>query len=131
MEKRKRVLITTSFPSAEQVRKELGVSKRSTKKIQKMMDDIAAKDKTGKVTFYDPHSGRTGTPIRGRPVMPIPPAVKKVADKLNGRTLSLREAMKRLRKVTKGKLEVMADCIVLEIKEGKNIRHGFRVICFR
>ena len=80
-------------------------------------------------TFYNPHPGFLGAAI------PIPPAVKRVAHKLNGQTLSLREALKRLRAVTKGELSVVIvdiNFIMLVLKTGRNIiRHSFRVICFK
>ena len=79
-------------------------------------------------TFYDPHPGFAGAAI------PIPPAVKKVADELNGKTLPLREAMNRIRRVTKGELKIVIldiGFIMLKIKARDGATHGFRVICFR
>lgn len=81
------------------------------------------------VTFYNPHPGFAGAAI------PIPIMVKRVADELNGQKLLLKRALEKLKKVTKGKLRVVAmdiNFILLEIKRGKNApQHGFRVICFK
>lgn len=40
MAKKKPVVIKTPYPTVEQVRKELGVSKKRAKEIKKMMDEI-------------------------------------------------------------------------------------------
>lgn len=79
-------------------------------------------------TFYDPYSGFMGAAI------PIPTQVKKIANDLNGKKLTVREALKKLRSVTNGKLRVIMmdiNFIMLEIKTSDGATHGFRVICFR
>lgn len=79
-------------------------------------------------TFYGPHPGFAGAAI------PIPEAVKKVADALNGKKLSVRKAIQKIRKVTNGNLRVVImdiSFIMLEIKTEDGARHGFRVICFK
>ena len=45
MAKRKPVVIKTPYPTVEEVRKELGVSKKRAKQIEKMMDKIFKKRK--------------------------------------------------------------------------------------
>ena len=78
-------------------------------------------------TFYDPHSGFMGA-------MPIPAPLKKVADRLNGQKLSLREALWKIQAVTEGKLSIVTkdiNYIVLELKTHRGLKHGFRVICFK
>lgn len=92
------------------------------------MSERAAIDLNAIKTFYDPHPGFAGAAI------PIPSAVKNVADKLSGKTLPVRMALSRLKKVTKGELKIVImdiSFIMLKIKTGDNIAHGFRVICFR
>ena len=82
------------------------------------------------VTFYDPHPGLM---FMGA-AMPIPAQVKKVAHNLNGKKLSVRKALKKLRAVTKGKLSVVTlniNFIMLRIKTRDGATHGFRVICFK
>lgn len=79
-------------------------------------------------TFYNPHPGFAGAAI------PMPIEVKRVADKLHGKTMPLKEALSSLRAVTKGKLKIVAmdiSFIMLTLKEDRHITHGFRVICFR
>lgn len=78
--------------------------------------------------FFDPHPGFLGATV------PIPGAVKKVADELNSTTASLRDATAKIKAVTKGNVEVYKDCITLKIN-GKNqfgyVTHFFRVIRFK
>ncbi len=79
-------------------------------------------------TFYDPHPGFAGAAI------PIPWAVKKVADELDGQRLSLREAVARLRAVTPGQVEVVADLNFIRLRlagSGRYLYHFFRVIKYR
>ena len=60
--------------------------------------------------FFDPHPGLAGA------FFPIPGAVKKVADELNGARMPLRKAIKKVKKATRGKVEVYKNCITLETK---------------
>jgi hypothetical protein len=79
-------------------------------------------------TFYDPHPGFAGAAI------PIPAAVKKVADGLDGRRLSLREAVDSLQAVTPGKVEVVAEFDFIGLRldgSGRHLSHFFRVIRYR
>ncbi len=80
--------------------------------------------KNGLKTFYDPHPGIAGA------LFPIPGAVQRVAEKLNGKKLPLKEALTRIKKVTRGKVEVVQgkerNFIYLDL--GCN---AYRVICFR
>lgn len=79
-------------------------------------------------TFFDPHPGFAGA------LEPISPAVKKVADELNGTTTSLNDAVAKIKAVTTGNVEICKDFILLETK-GKtqygNAVHTFRVIRFK
>lgn len=43
-----------------------------------------------KITFYDPHPGVGG------PVVPLPASIKKIADELQGKTMTLEEALARI-----------------------------------
>ncbi len=81
-------------------------------------------------TFYDPHPGFAGAAV------PIPEKVRRVANELDGQTLSLREAVERIQAATTGKVRVVAEYqfIGLLIK-GRSFlgpcEHFFRVICYR
>ena len=76
-------------------------------------------------TFFDPHPGFLGASI------PIPIEVKRIADELNGKKRSLCRALDDLRAVTKGKVSVYKDSIMLELGEPSGTRHIFRVIRFK
>lgn len=79
-------------------------------------------------TFFDPHPGLAGATI------PLPKAVLKVVEDLNGKSMTLRKATARIRQVTTGKVSTSKDHkhIFLEIVEpSSGIRHVFRVIRFR
>jgi len=79
-------------------------------------------------TFFDPHPGFAGAAI------PIPGPVKKAADALDGQTLSLREAVARLRAAGIGSIEVVPEFgyIGLCLKGGgRGAEHYFRVISYR
>jgi len=79
--------------------------------------------------FFDPHPGFAGAAI------PIPGPVKKVADELDGQTLSLKEAVARLQAVGIGTIEVVSehDYIGLRLGDvgGRYACHFFRVIRYR
>lgn len=78
-------------------------------------------------TFYDPHPGFGGAMI------PMPSAVKKVADELNGKTMALREAIAKLQAVTEGTVMIKEGCawISFEICTPDNCKHFWRVIRFK
>ncbi|MDP3726576.1 MAG: hypothetical protein Q8R36_05270 [bacterium] len=76
-------------------------------------------------TFFDPHPGFAGAAI------PIPSAVKKAANELNGESMSLHKAVAKLQAVTDGKVSVNDGWIALELRESDGARHIFRVIRFR
>ena len=78
-------------------------------------------------TFFDPHPGLAGA------IVPIPEAVKKVANNLNGKSMTLREAVARIKAVTKGTVRVVDrfEFIYLEHTESNGVQHGFRVIRFK
>ncbi len=79
--------------------------------------------------FFDPHPGFAGAAI------PIPGPIKRVADALDGQTLSLKEAVSRLQAVGIGTVEVVPehDYIGLRLGDtsGRYVSHFFRVIRFR
>lgn len=79
-------------------------------------------------TFYDPHPGFAGAAI------PIPAAVKAVADGLDGRRLSLREAVAELQAVTPGQVDVVPEFSFIGLHlagSGRHLSHFFRVIRYR
>ena len=81
-----------------------------------------------KYEFYDPHPGLAGA------VIPIPEPVRKVANELVGQTMTLQEALEKIKAVTDGNVSVVErhNFIGLEIEEAEtNRRHSFRVIRFK
>jgi len=78
-------------------------------------------------TFFDPHPGLAGAMI------PIPEAVRKIANNLNGKSMPLRKAVTRIKAATKGTVRVVDrfEFIYLELAESNGVRHGFRVIRFK
>lgn len=77
-------------------------------------------------TFFDPHPGFAGA------AFPIPAEVKRVADELNGKRMSLRKAVKKIQAVTIGEVEVVSKdkYIGLTITDGSTA-HFFRVIRYK
>lgn len=78
-------------------------------------------------TFFDPHPGLMGASI------PIPLRVKRVADQLNGKTMTLREALDEFKETTDGEFTVREGAIFLKIK-GDGVMymwHLWRVIKYR
>lgn len=79
-------------------------------------------------TFFDPHPGFAGT------FFPIPGAVKKIANELDGTSMPLRDAIKKIEAVTNGKVDIYNDCIILKTKCTTPFglaTNYFRVICFK
>lgn len=81
-------------------------------------------------TFFDPHPGFAGAAI------PIPKEVRKVANNLDGKSMTLFEAVKQIQAVTTGTVSVAEhyDFIALEIFDASGAqypRHYFRVIKFK
>ena len=78
------------------------------------------------VEFYDAHPGFAGATI------PIPAKVKKVADDLSGGKLKLRDAIARLKAVTKGTVKAVREHKYISLMIHVNgCTHGFRVIRYR
>jgi hypothetical protein len=83
-------------------------------------------------TFFDPHSGFAETTI------PIPSAVKKVAYELDGKQMVLREAVAKIRAVTRVMGVVLvknnedgSGWITIQFRAPHGINRGFRVIRFK
>lgn len=76
-------------------------------------------------TFFDPHPGLLGA------LAPIPNAVRKVANELNGKKMPLREAVEKIKAVTNGDVSVSVDCIILLFMSVNGGGHGWRVIKFK
>jgi hypothetical protein len=78
-------------------------------------------------TFHDPHPGFLGAAV------PLPAAVKKVADDLDGKTMPLDEAIALIKAAAPdGEVIVRADAVLLKMK-GDGVRHAehmWRVIKF-
>lgn len=77
--------------------------------------------------FYDPHPGFAGAEI------PIPTPVKTVADNLNGKRMTLAEAVKKIQAVTKGIVKVVDEYsyISLTMTERDGSFNAYKVISFR
>lgn len=73
--------------------------------------------------FFNPHPGFAGAAI------PIPSAVKAVADELDGQRMPLREAVNKIQAVTTGKVKAVPkySYIGLDIADS-SARHFFNVI---
>lgn len=78
-------------------------------------------------TFFDPHPGYAGAMI------PIPEAVRRVANQLTGKTVFLHDAVAQIQMVTKGMVSVPEDYdfISLKLTENDGTCHSFRVIRFK
>ena len=79
-------------------------------------------------TFFNPHPGRAGAAI------PIPARVRKVAEDIDGKTISLKDAVKLLKAVGIGRVEVVPehDYIALWLDGGEHLpTHMFQVIRYR
>ena len=77
------------------------------------------------VTFYAPHPGFLGA------AAPLPTQIKKVVDELSGKSMTLRKAITKIKRVIEiGKLSACTDCILLELRSRGYI-HAFRLIKFR
>lgn len=75
--------------------------------------------------FYDPHAGFSKT------LVPLPEPVRQVARQLDGQTLPLEEAVRRLQEVAEGTIRVSGHCLALEVEISPRVNHIHRVICFR
>jgi hypothetical protein len=90
-------------------------------------------------TFYDPHPGIGGA------VVPMPRPIKKVADELAGKSMTLREAVQKVEEAAgQGIVKVVSEPEfhyirfetktlkqALEEESDDNPRHSWRVIRFR
>jgi len=77
--------------------------------------------------FFDPHPGFMGAS------MPIPKLVKRIADFLDGKIMTVEEAVLRLQASTNGTIKVIDDAkvIMLFLKFSNGDKHSFRVIKYR
>lgn len=80
-----------------------------------------------KVTFYDPHPGF------GDAAAPLPTIVKRIADALDGQTLTLRAATACIQSVTPGQVFAHAYDGWIQLTVGGNgrLQHVWQVIRFR
>lgn len=78
-----------------------------------------------KVRLYDPHPGFAGAAIR------IPEPVRLVANDLDGKTMTLKEAVEKIKSVTDGRVYPSEEhsFIALRLHKGGLI-HMFRVLRF-
>ena len=82
-----------------------------------------------KVNLYDPYSGFGGT------LMPLPRLMKEAVDKLNGKTISLEDAIKQFSKIAEeigGKVEDVPRLkfISYKIKSGL-LTHGYCLLKYK
>ena len=91
------------------------------------MSDSEAQDLGKNYTFFDPHPGFLGAAI------PIPPAIKAVADAMNGQTMTLNDALIKLRAPGIGTIRVVAQYKYVGLWLGRpgTTEHLFRVIRYR
>jgi hypothetical protein len=82
--------------------------------------------------FFDPHPGFLGAAI------PLPFRMKDEANKLNGQTMPLRDAIKKFRKIAKElwpkstwEIFISENCILLELKGNVGMRTMWRLIKFK
>ncbi len=75
-------------------------------------------------TFFDPHPGFAGA------IIPLPTAVKRIADGLRGKKISLREALAEIQSTTNGVVSIKNGWIALKLSDSSNRTHMFRVIRF-
>lgn len=75
--------------------------------------------------FYEPHPGLAGASVE------IPEPVRLVAERLDGQSMALNEAVTRIKSASDGAVKVADDAIGLELKMADGIVHMFRVIMFR
>lgn len=85
-----------------------------------------------KVTFYDPHPGIGGA------IIPLPEPMKRTAKELDGQTMTIGEAVKKIEDnaVLSGihfDVDVVPEYqyIGVKMREGENILHSWRLIRFR
>lgn len=86
-------------------------------------DDIDAKR-----TFFDPHPGSAGAAVR------IPDSIRSVANKLDGQTMSLRDAVRKLEAVGVGRVSIVSEHGYIALRLGSDpnrARHVFRVIRYK
>ncbi len=99
------------------------------------MSKNKAIDLTAVKTFFDPSSGLRFFWV----VIPLPAVVKKVADELNGKTMSLAEAVAKIQSAAQGLGEVVVeeDCIQLfswslkDIADHNRPLHALRIIRYK
>lgn len=73
--------------------------------------------------FFDAHPGFAGTAV------PIPPAIRRVANELDGRMSSLNDAVARLRAVGIGTIEVVHKFRYISLRIGGSGRHLEHLFC--
>ena len=90
------------------------------------MEKDEGPDLDEKKTFYDPHPGFAGAAI------PIPGPVKAAADALDGKSMTLREALAKIRATTNGSVEVVSKYGYIGLRlGGGHAEHFIRVIKYR
>ncbi len=78
--------------------------------------------------FYDPHPGFGGAVVR------LPEEMKKVADELNGRKISLEEALGNFNSVVEkigGYIEIQSSYLAFRYDEKNGRKHCFRLIRYK
>lgn len=82
-------------------------------------------DTSKEVRLYDPHPGLAGA------LIPIPEPVRLVANGLNGKTMTLKEAVEKIKSVTDGRVYPSEEhsFIALRLHKG-GVEHMFRVLRF-
>jgi hypothetical protein len=81
-------------------------------------------------TFYDVCNGFDVPKGSRKKLVFLPPEVKKIALKLNGKKMPLKEAIKNLQSVTGHKIEIANEhnCINLVIVDSNGVKNHLRII---
>jgi len=76
------------------------------------------------VSFYDPHPGFGG------PITPLPKSMLSVVRELDGKTMSISDAVEAMKKVSNVGVEVKNDYITLTLIDKQGRTHHWRLISF-
>lgn len=92
------------------------------------MDQQTDPDMDATYTFFDPHPGFAGAAI------PIPEPVRLIANELDGKTMSLRDAVRLIESAGIGRTDVISDLGYIALWLGSDpndYQHMFRVIRYK
>lgn len=84
------------------------------------------------VEFYNPYPVCNG-PEHNKDSFIFPKEIEAIIKRLNGKRLSLIEALKQIQVATRGRVEIISEhqCIILSIKVPDNHYYSFRLIRYK